>query len=134
MENTDLDNMLYTTVDRVKQFIKFKKISLRKFAEIIGASHSLINNTKSLGSDKLESILVNYPELNPVWLLTGKGNMLFDQADALTDTLQQGSALAVLQEQLQLLKALNQSLLAHLADKERLIKILEDENKRLQAL
>ncbi|MBW3518574.1 helix-turn-helix domain-containing protein [Flavobacterium sp. NKUCC04_CG] len=126
-----MDNILDSTVERVKFFIKFKKISLRKFAEIIGVSHSLINNTKSLGSDKLESILSNYPEINPIWLLTGKGEMLVDYShDEFADeTVKTGSI--ALNNEMQLLKEMNLLLQASLTDKERLIKLLEEDNHRL---
>ena len=33
-------------------------------------------NNASIGSDVLESVILTYPELNIVWLLTGKGEML----------------------------------------------------------
>lgn len=125
--------MSYTTVDRVKQFIKFKGISLRKFAEIIGVSHSLINNTKSLGSDKLESIIMKYPEINPVWLLTGNGEMLVQGQENISnhDSIEQPNL--VLLSEAKLLKEMNLLLQASLHDKERLIKLLEQENRRLRS-
>ncbi|MDR2533200.1 MAG: hypothetical protein LBC81_00215 [Tannerellaceae bacterium] len=33
-------------------------------------------NNKTIGADRLENISHIYPELDPVWLLTGKGEML----------------------------------------------------------
>lgn len=35
-----------------------------------------LNSGGHIGSDKLENILKIYPELNPVWLLQGEGEML----------------------------------------------------------
>lgn len=70
--------MLYTTIDRIRQFIVYKGLSMREFSKAIGVSHSLISKTNAIGSDKLESILANYPELSPQWLLTGQGEMLKD--------------------------------------------------------
>ncbi|EDP98167.1 hypothetical protein KAOT1_13157 [Kordia algicida OT-1] len=32
----------------------------------------------SIGSDVLERIIDTYPELNPLWLITGKGDMILD--------------------------------------------------------
>ncbi len=129
-----MDNLLYNTVERVKFFIKFKKISLRKFAEIIGVSHSLINNTKSLGSDKLESILTKYPEINPTWLLTGKGDMLVEgiHQEWSNNTVNRGGV--SLGDESKSLREMNLLLQASLIDKERLIKLLEEENNRLRAL
>ena len=35
-----------------------------------------LKNNGAIGTDKLENILSAYPDINPVWLLTGNGNML----------------------------------------------------------
>lgn len=63
-------------IERIRQFIEYKKISVREFSRKIGISHSLLANAKTIGADKLESILTEFPEINPIWLLTGKGEML----------------------------------------------------------
>ncbi|WGK93761.1 MULTISPECIES: helix-turn-helix transcriptional regulator [Flavobacterium] len=66
--------------ERIKQFIDYKRLSVNKFSDSVGASNSYFNktikNNTTIGSDRLESILRTYPEINPLWLLTGKGNML----------------------------------------------------------
>lgn len=71
-----MDKKINTTVDRIIQFIDYKRISKREFASKVGISHSLIGKSNSIGSDKLESILSVYPEINPTWLITGHGNMI----------------------------------------------------------
>lgn len=75
-----MDNKINTTVERILQFIDFKGISKREFAASVGVSHSLIGKSSSIGSDKLEKILSVYPELDPVWLLSGKGSMIVNDA------------------------------------------------------
>ena len=68
------------TVSRIKEFIDFKGLSVRKFEEAVGFSNGAFatqyKNNKSIGSDKIENILYSFPELNTEWLLTGKGDML----------------------------------------------------------
>lgn len=68
------------TVGRIKEFIDFKGLSVRKFEETVGFSNGAFatqyKNNKSIGSDKIENILCSFPELNPEWLLTGNGEML----------------------------------------------------------
>lgn len=71
-----MEQILYTTIDRILYFADSQGMSIRTFAKSVGISHSLLGKTKALGSDKLEKILSTYPDLNPVWLLTGKGEML----------------------------------------------------------
>lgn len=75
-----MDKIISTTVGRIAEFIEYKGVSKREFAATVGISHSLIGKTNAIGSDKLEKILSNYPELNPVWLLTGEGDMLLTPA------------------------------------------------------
>lgn len=66
-------------VNRIKLFIEKKGISVRKFEEKVGFSNgafaSQYKNNKTIGSDKIENILQEYPEINSEWLLTGKGEM-----------------------------------------------------------
>jgi len=42
-----------------------------------GLSNGYVNNIKkSIQPDKVQSIVLNYPDLNPGWLMTGEGEML----------------------------------------------------------
>ena len=49
------------TVSRIKEFIDFKGLSVRKFEETVGFSNGAFatqyKNNKSIGSDKIENIL-----------------------------------------------------------------------------
>lgn len=67
-------------LERIKQFIDYKHISIRKFEESVGFSNgafsSQLKNKKTIGCDKLENILHIYPEISAEWLLTGEGDML----------------------------------------------------------
>ncbi|TWI80556.1 hypothetical protein IQ13_3234 [Lacibacter cauensis] len=65
-----------STRDRILQFIDFKKISNRKFAEKISVSHVYFSKTGAMGSDVLEKISSNYPELNMDWIISGRGEMI----------------------------------------------------------
>ncbi|WP_340203268.1 helix-turn-helix transcriptional regulator [Ascidiimonas sp. W6] len=73
-------------VDRIKQFIEKRNLSLRSFDESIGMSKGYMSRqikaNASIGSDVLERMLNQYPELNPVWLLKGEGSM-FTMGDGL---------------------------------------------------
>ncbi|MBI9056822.1 MAG: hypothetical protein JEZ01_03520 [Labilibaculum sp.] len=69
--------------NRLSVFLDLKKISISEFEKVISVSNGLIRKAirgeKSLGSDKLEKIFFSYPQINPTWLLTGKGEMLFSE-------------------------------------------------------
>lgn len=68
---------------RIKQYIDYKHINISNFEKSIGMSNSSfgksLKNGGAIGTDKLENILNVYPDINPVWLLTGKGEMICDE-------------------------------------------------------
>jgi len=76
------------TIQRIKKFIDYKHISVRKFEMSIGFSNGAFatqyKKNKTIGSDKLEKILQEYRELNPIWLLTGEGTMLLQEEYKIT--------------------------------------------------
>jgi phage repressor protein C with HTH and peptisase S24 domain len=71
--------MTETTLQRIKQYIDFKGLRISSFEKEVGMSNgsfaSQLKNNKTIGVDKLENILNKYPEINPIWILTGKGEM-----------------------------------------------------------
>ena len=68
------------TLKRIKQYIDYKGITNQNFEKLIGFSNgafaSQLKNNRTIGVDKLENILIAFPELNPEWLLTGNGEMI----------------------------------------------------------
>lgn len=72
-------NKLYNmtnVVERIRQIIEYKRFSERYFCREIGVANGFLNKVNDVGSDKLNKILYKYPEINPIWLLTGTGSML----------------------------------------------------------
>lgn len=69
-----------TFAGRLKTYIDEKKISIWDFERLSGLKKGIINNAirgnAFIGSDKLALIITNFPDLNPVWLLIGKGDMI----------------------------------------------------------
>lgn len=61
---------------RILQFIDFKAINKNVFYKETGLSNGFLDKTGSIGVDKLEKILLTYPEINVEWLITGDGKML----------------------------------------------------------
>lgn len=65
---------------RLKEFIDANGLSIAAFEKSIGMSNASfgksLKNNGAIGSDKLENILAVYPDINPDWLLTGRGSML----------------------------------------------------------
>ncbi|RHJ81202.1 S24 family peptidase [Parabacteroides sp. AM08-6] len=71
------------TVQRVQQFIETKGISKYRFYQESGLSNGSLDKGENIGSDKCEKILYVYPELNPDWLITGRGSMLKEEKENL---------------------------------------------------
>lgn len=71
--------------ERVGQYIEKKGYSYYAFENSLGASRGSISKAvkegKSIGSNMLEHILSIYTDLNPGWLLTGKGEMFNGNPD-----------------------------------------------------
>jgi transcriptional regulator with XRE-family HTH domain len=65
--------------ERIREFVKYKRITERAFCTSIGVSFSYVNSIrKSIQPDKMKAITTVYPELNPIWLITGDGEMLIE--------------------------------------------------------
>lgn len=69
-----------SVISRLSDYIQHDEKSVNKFEAELGFSNGVISKAirggKTIGSDKLERILLMLPELNPAWLLTGNGEML----------------------------------------------------------
>jgi Peptidase S24-like len=66
--------------DNIVSYLKYKGISVNKFSTEIGVSNSYfskqIKENGSIGSKIMQEIVKKYEDINPEWLLTGKGAML----------------------------------------------------------
>ena len=66
-----------TVKSRLKAFVAYLNMSEREFCRTIGVGSAYIASIKkSIKADKLKAISRQYPELNPVWLIRGDGEML----------------------------------------------------------
>ncbi|MDD2284770.1 MAG: bZIP transcription factor [Paludibacter sp.] len=62
--------------ERIAEYLLFKGISRYRFYKDTGLSNGFLDKAGSINSDNCEKICYCYPEINPEWLLTGKGEML----------------------------------------------------------
>lgn len=66
-----------TVKERLIRFIKLKKISVKKFEEVIGVSNGYVSSIrKGIGTERVNEIIEHFPDLNRDWLLYGEGEML----------------------------------------------------------
>ena len=113
---------------RLMRFIKSQNLSQGKFERMCGMSNGYLCNIKqSIGSSKIQSIAMAFPQLNTEWLLTGVGDMLnegyttFDPVGVATPTAPN------LENEIILLKA-------KLEEKEKMIELLKQQLQELNNL
>lgn len=67
------------TINRIIQLLGELNISARQFDLSIGTGNGytlrMQKNNASVGSDVIERIIKKYPQINLIWLITGKGDM-----------------------------------------------------------
>ncbi len=96
---------------RLRQYCESRKISVHRFEMSCGLSNAWASNLQTqIRLDAVDTIARNFPELNIVWLLTGRGNMLNP---------------ATAQRQLELLKAKDETIAAQKVAIEGYHKMLE---------
>lgn len=63
-------------IDRILKIIELEKLNKTQFYKKTGLSNGFLDKVRDVGASKLELILIAFPNINPEWLLTGKGEML----------------------------------------------------------
>jgi len=67
-------------IKRLAKFIEYQGVSVSSFEQTISASDGMIRrairNNTDIQSKWITKISENYPDLNIVWLISGKGEML----------------------------------------------------------
>lgn len=75
-------------VNRIGFYAEKKGISIRKIEVEIGASNGTLSKAISKEKDVLSEWIAvfvkKFPDVNPVWLLTGEGNMLISDFQSLS--------------------------------------------------
>jgi hypothetical protein len=62
--------------ERIIQYLLLKGVSRYRFYKDTGLSNGFLDKSGALNSDNCEKICYCYDDLNPEWLLLGKGEML----------------------------------------------------------
>lgn len=65
-----------SAIDRLREFVDFKKISKYKFYKETGLSNGFLDRDGNIGSDKCAKIIEHYPDLSLDWLILGRGDMI----------------------------------------------------------
>ena len=122
-------NIFYTMEERLRQITEYYGISIRQFEQKISASDGLIHKAiarkSGLKSDTIAKILDVFPQISPIWLITGKGDMIQpsipqNQNDHSIDNLV--DKISTLSQEIGKLKAENEMLKKEIAHLENVVK------------
>lgn len=64
------------TIARIREYLDYKGITRYRFYQETGLSNGFLDKNSNTSTDKCEKIIYQYPDINPEWLITGKGEML----------------------------------------------------------
>lgn len=71
-------------IQRLKEFIKYSKITERAFAIKCGIAQNTfnyyMNGQRKISYEAVEKILKSFPDLSAEWLIRGHGDMLLSQS------------------------------------------------------
>lgn len=113
--------------ERLKQFIDTLNISEREFCRRIGVSSSYVMSIKkSIQPDKMQAISIHFPELNPLWLLLGQGEMLLSDGKKEGEQRQNTGGLPSSELLAKLLEEAN-------SEKARLLSIIESQQRTIES-
>ncbi len=106
--------------ERITEFIQYKKITATEFCQKIGVSGAFISSMRvSIQPDKINSIALNFPELNISWLMSGIGQMINGSASESTSAIDEAYRLKWENDSLRLeidsLKLKNEKLIEEVA-------------------
>lgn len=124
------------TIDRLLQYLEKKKIAPYRFERQCGIANGYLKKQTrgkgGIGSDILEKIMIHFPELSLTWLILGEGPMIRSvhprPAPVVpngTPMVEEDSSYLNAAQQIALLKMQTSLLEKALADKEKIITMLE---------
>lgn len=123
---------MLTVIDRIFEYMKYCRLSAYNFEKTCGIANGYLKKQAkgkgTIGSEILEKILDKYRDLSLSWLITGKGNMLletYSDEESGPSVLAEPEAQYVTQNTIQLLKDKITILENTIADKDKIISLLE---------
>ena len=63
----------------ILNYIDYKRITKYKFYQKTGITRGVLNQNNGMSEENINRFLAYYAEVNPEWLITGKGKMIKDE-------------------------------------------------------
>jgi transcriptional regulator with XRE-family HTH domain len=71
--------------DRIRKYMEYRNISAGELASLLEVQRSnishILNGRNMPGAAFIEKLLINFPDLDARWLITGEGNMISETGD-----------------------------------------------------
>lgn len=118
MENTESN-----IKERILQISDYYKVNKEDFFRELGVSYANfkgVQKKSALNSDTIAKVMSNYPDINPVWLVCGTGDMLEDEIQ-----LDDAELKELYEKVINLLEKKIEVLEERLSDKNKIIEVLE---------
>ena len=85
--------------DRIKKYMEYKNISAGELSNLLEVQRSnishILNGRNMPGAAFIEKLLINFPDLNARWLLTGVGEMTSEvEVSAVKENIQANEVIA----------------------------------------
>ena len=116
--------------ERIIQYIEYKGITKYECYKNTGITNGVLSQKIGLSEDNILRLFSYYDDLNPVWFITGKGEMTLNQDSGPTKTLPQNetilSMLKTIQEQAEEIGRLKERLASYEMGKEKRSRDAED--------
>ena len=122
-------------IERLEHFLRANRVTAYAFEHTCGLSNGYLakqlRGRGSVGSDIIEKIKYNYPELSIVWLFTGKGDMHIAPSATGKENIhielgeEQALFFTAKDDVIALLKKQIEQYQSALAEKEKIIRLLE---------
>ena len=78
-------NIFHTSKERILQYLDYKKISQYEFSKKTGLANGFLKAGDSVSSKNLELLSNIYSDLNILWVVTGKGNMILGNENIISN-------------------------------------------------
>lgn len=73
----------------ILQYLEYMGISQYEFYKKTGITRGILGQDNGISEENMSKFLAYYPEINPEWLLTGKGPMLRPDAGAIYNNVEE---------------------------------------------
>ncbi len=117
--------MNMTTKEKLIDYIKYKKISKKRFYDITGFANGFLDSGKYIGTDKLKIVIEKFTDLNFEWLILDRGEMILNSSNIIP-SIEKDKQLLIdgFEKHIKTLNELVEEKERLINDKERTIKIL----------